>query len=318
MRYSRDEYRNESDNQRKISILKRWTPVIAFITFVTTWNPFIVFLIFIISKAARKSLEDSIAIKKSGMKKSKFRDINNYLEDTFLDTDSIEIGENVTLKSEGRFTDADDCCLYYADEKIGKLRELKKYYPSSYQEVYDLLYQMSLYDKKQPIYRESKVESSPSFEKKENKVVEENKTQEFIDIINGLNDDIPNEEISNGLYLTCSMLSQISMIQDKFPETEEKIHKLYQYYLPILVEILRKYSDLQKSHHKSLQELKDAENKLNKTIILINEALKTMTATLCQDEFMDLNANMSTLENILKSDGLVEEGTLKSVQRDRG
>ena len=110
----------------------------------------------------------------------------------------------------------------------------------------------------------------------------------------------------------------ISMIQDKFPETEEKIHKLYQYYLPILVEILRKYSDLQKSHHKSLQELKDAENKLNKTIILINEALKTMTATLCQDEFMDLNANMSTLENILKSDGLVEEGTLKSVQRDRG
>ena len=189
MRYSRDEYRNESDNQRKISILKRWTPVIAFITFVTTWNPFIVFLIFIISKAARKSLEDSIAIKKSGMKKSKFRDINNYLEDTFLDTDSIEIGENVTLKSEGRFTDADDCCLYYADEKIGKLRELKKYYPSSYQEVYDLLYQMSLYDKKQPIYRESKVESSPSFEKKENKVVEENKTQEFIDIINGLNDD---------------------------------------------------------------------------------------------------------------------------------
>ena len=78
MRYSRDEYRNESVNQRKISILKRWTPVIAFITFVTTWNPFIVFLVFIISKAARKSLEDSIAINKSGIKKNKLHNINNY------------------------------------------------------------------------------------------------------------------------------------------------------------------------------------------------------------------------------------------------
>lgn len=318
MRYFRDETREDSVNQRKISMLKRWTPVIAFIVFFTTWNPFIFVLIFIISKAARKSLEDSAAINRSGIKRNRLNSVNNYLEDLFLDVNSVEIGENVYLKPDGKFINADDCYLYYGEEKIGKLKELNKYYPNSYHDVYDVLLSKSYHDSAQTVYRETRVKKESAEEKKEPVIVEENRTQEFIDIINGLNDDIPNEEISNGLYLTCSMLSQIATIQDKFPDTEEKIHKLYQYYLPILVEILHKYSDLQKSHHKSMQELKDAEIKLNKTIILINEALKTMTSTLCQDEFMDLNANMSTLETILKTDGLVEEGTLKSVQKDRG
>ncbi len=317
MRYSRDEYTDESANQRKISMLKRWTFAVAFIAFVTTWNPFVFALIFIISKAARKSLEDSIAINKSGIKRNRMNAVNDYLEEIFMDANAIAVGDNVYLKSDGKFINADECYLYYGEEKIGKVKELNKYSPSAYRELFEIILEMSYNGSRQTSYKEEKIQKEPVVEIKETKVTQENKTQEFIDIINGLNDDIPNEEISNGLYLTCSMLSQIAMIQDKFPETEEKIHKLYQYYLPILVEILRKYSNLQKSHHKSMQELKDAENKLNKTIILINEALKTMTSTLCQDEFMDLNANMSTLETILKSDGLVEEGTLKSVQKDR-
>ena len=54
-------------------------------------------------------------------------------------------------------------------------------------------------------------------------------------------------------------------------------------------------------------EFNAAEDKLIKTIILINEALKTICSTICQEEFMSLNANMSTLEMLLRKDGLIDE-----------
>ena len=50
-------------------------------------------------------------------------------------------------------------------------------------------------------------------------------------------------------------------------------------------------------------------------ILLINEALKTITYTLTQEYFMDLSADMSTLEALLKKDGLVSEGSISSLRK---
>ena len=44
-----------------------------------------------------------------------------------------------------------------------------------------------------------------------------------------------------------------------------------------------------------------------KTIILINEAIKNITSSLFDEEMMNLSADMTVLENILKQDGLVQD-----------
>ena len=54
---------------------------------------------------------------------------------------------------------------------------------------------------------------------------------------------------------------------------------------------------------------------LLKTILLINEALKTIVTSLTQEYFMDLSADMTTLETLLKKDGLVKEGSLSDMRK---
>ena len=88
------------------------------------------------------------------------------------------------------------------------------------------------------------------------------------------------------------------------PETELK--KLYDYYLPILVGILEKYKKLQDVSIKS-DEFKDCESQLIKTIILINEALKTIYEEMHEDDYMNINADIETLQTLLKKDGLTED-----------
>ena len=67
---------------------------------------------------------------------------------------------------------------------------------------------------------------------------------------------------------------------------------------------MRNHEEFQKTHQRLL-----------KTILLINEALKTIITSLTQEYFMDLSADMTTLETLLKKDGLVKEGSLSDMRK---
>ena len=47
----------------------------------------------------------------------------------------------------------------------------------------------------------------------------------FIEEITSLNNDIPDEEISNGLYET-ALLKQVQTLESKFPNSKDKLKKL--------------------------------------------------------------------------------------------
>ncbi|MBR0386084.1 MAG: hypothetical protein IJI05_06020 [Erysipelotrichaceae bacterium] len=59
-------------------------------------------------------------------------------------------------------------------------------------------------------------------------------------------------------------------------------------------------ADLQK-------EFKENEDRLMKTIVLINSALKTLTQSLCDEYYIEMSADMKTLEALLKKDGLISD-----------
>ena len=128
--------------------------------------------------------------------------------------------------------------------------------------------------------------------------------EKYIETINTLNAQIPQEEITNGLYQTCDLIKQIETSRED--NDNQKLKKLYDYYLPILVGILEKYKKLQDASIKS-EEFKDCESQLIKTIILINEALKTIYDEMHEDDYMNINADINTLQTLLKKDGLMED-----------
>ena len=228
---------------------------------------------------------------------SQLTKIDKKLEAYFKENVYLTIIENVALTTQkGSYTTMDELYLTYKEEKICKLSELKSSFPQVYNKIQDLLLAFSK-QKSEVLKEDVKVEKP----KKENVLSD---AQKYIDRIDKLNESIPNEEITNGLYQTSHLLKQIDL--DKSPKKEDKLTKLYDYYLPILVNILEKYDELDDSPIRD-EEFHKTENQLIKTIVLINEALKTIYSSIHEEDYMNLNADITTLESLLKKDGLVDQ-----------
>ena len=270
------------------------------------WPVFVFGMIFsALSSSDRKTKTTKKTVaKKTTIDKAKITRNQHILKDYFQNNSSLELENGIVVQPyQGRFTTVDMLYLYKEDDQIATLEEFRKSYPSTYD---DLLEQCVLCIEK-GVTTNRKTPMEPKREKL-------NTIEQFIETLNELNVEISNEQVTQGLYEVTAYLKQINVIVKEFPESREKTKKLTQYYLPILVEILQSYQQLSKSAHQH-EEFRKTEERLQKTILLINEALKTITYTLTQEYFMDLSADMSTLEALLKKDGLVSEGSISSLRK---
>ena len=231
-------------------------------------------------------------------KSSKNAAIDKVLAKYYQKNVALILFDDVSISTQnGTYTTVDNLYVNYKNEKVCKLSELKSYYPGAYDKIINALAELA---------------------KKGGKVVEEKKEEEkkttkkaatpaeqFIDNINNMNQGINNEEITNGLYQTCDLLKQIDVVDREDGKVDPKLNKLYEYYLPILEGILKDYKRLSDSPAKT-DEFKKTETQLIKTIKLINEALKTIYGSLHESDYMNLNADINTLQSLLKQDGLVD------------
>ncbi len=285
--------------------------------------PLIIF--FIIYKSVTKNNEGRETVRRrssSGQSRTRLSGrqsdlVNEALGRYFRTHEKLPLLEEISLRPEkAEYTGLRNLILLKDDDCIGTLDEFGERYPRLYNEVLRLLVEFA----KQPQSEEkTRTEAGPESEAvlKEGSAApqpELDRAEAYIEKINALNTEIANESITNGLYQTCALLKHLAIAEKKFPENKDKLDKLYQYYLPILLDILENYKNIGQSaaNHEDFQE---AEDRLNKTIILINEAMKTISATMAEDDLMSLSADMTTLEALLKKDGLVQEGTLSSVRK---
>ena len=220
--------------------------------------------------------------------------IDKKLANYFKHNISLPVVDDISLTTQsGKFTTADQLYLTYKDEKICKLGEFNSQYGDVYKKIMDLLLVFSTKDD-DFLKAEVKVEEP----KKKNKL---SSGEKYIERINELNNSIPQEEITNGLYQTCDLLKQLNYLTEN-KDDNPKVTKLYDYYLPILVSALEKYKKLADSKVIN-DDFKQTEAGLIKTIVLINEALKTIIGSMQEDDYMNINADVSTLQSLLKKDG---------------
>lgn len=227
--------------------------------------------------------------------------IDNKLKEYYIKHYQLPIFEDISLVTKnGTYTAFEELYIAKGDETIISLDEFGNNFPGTHAEIISLL--------KAFCRQEEKVMSTevkmPEIKKEE--VLSD--AQKYIEKINNLNVSIPQVEITNGLYQTCALLKQIDLASKK-SSGDSKIEKLYDYYLPILLKILEDYKSLMDSGAKG-EEFKKVESQLIKTIILINEALKTINNTMHEDDYMNISADITTLQSLLKKDGLVKEGTI--------
>ena len=232
------------------------------------------------------------------VKNAKNAKIDKVLAKYFENNVALILFDDVSISTQsGTYTTVDNLYVNYKDEKVCKLSELRNYYPGAYDKVINALAELA---KKGGSVEEVKQEEKKNTSSKAN-----TKAENFIDNINNLNHDLSNEEVTNGLYQTCELLKQIDVVDMEDGEVDPKLNKLYEYYLPILIGILEDYKRLSDSPVKG-DDYKKCETQLVKTIKLINEALKTIYNSLHESDYMNLNADINTLQSLLKQDGLVE------------
>ena len=235
----------------------------------------------------------------SNVRNSKNAKIDKVLSKYYQDNVALILFDDVSISTQsGTYTTVDNLYVNYKDEKVCKLSELKKYYPGAYDKIIDALGELAKQGGKV-------VEEVKQPEKKEESKKNLSDAEKFIDQINTLNQGLSNEEVTNGLYQTCDLLKQIDIVDQEDGKVDAKLNKLYEYYLPILTGILEDYKRLSDSPVQD-DNFKKTETQLVKTIKLINEALKTIYNSLHESDYMNLNADINTLQSLLKQDGLVE------------
>ena len=129
----------------------------------------------------------------------------------------------------------------------------------------------------------------------------------YIEKVNEYNVEIEHQEISNSLYITSSLLTTLKNLEEKgLKMDDDRIRKTYQYYLPMLLEILENYRQMKGNYYLE-SDIKQQEEKLINIINLTNDALKNTLSSINQEDIVNMNINMSTLEAILKGDGVISD-----------
>lgn len=234
----------------------------------------------------------------------------------------------LTLKND-RFSSLDslevDCDGHY----FRTVAEFRRDYEQIYDQMFDTLLTMEQNDVavKQPnivdVEYVPKTENG-SYSRKEKKEApapapepaKPSDAASFREAIISLNDNIPDEEISNGLYETGALLKQLEDLERAFPAQKGKLKKLYNNYLPYLIGILQQYTKMQ--HVQTDPNYEQNVQGLKNTIRHINSAMKDrLIPAMSESDSINLSADMSTLEAMLRKDGMTTDDDIMNVLKQQ-
>lgn len=217
----------------------------------------------------------------------------------FVVTDSIELRLNATM-----YRSLDDLDVYVDGKRFGSLYDFRIHQGKQYNQLIDVVLGMSSVIKDQTIIDVDVVEKEPL--KIENVEVEieemkENYNETFIDQLQRLLHQVEDEEVRKQLRETIQDLKELETHQQSFDDDVSSYTKLYEYYLPMLIRILEQFIPLQ-SAKRDEQYARTVRN-VNRSLTSVNLALERMLMESTNEEFVNLSADIQTLDSLLKQDG---------------
>ncbi len=254
---------------------------------------------------------------------SEIAKINVALRRYFQNNEAFTIGDYKLALSGDRYTTFDQLDVFRNDQYLYSFGEMASRNSRRYDALLEELahfasvnpgsnrgdvIDVEVTEHVEPVQKKTETAYQSTQARTEKKQKEVSRSQAFIDQINDLNNSLPDQDISNSLYQTTSLLSQIQQLEKKFPDSKNKLDKLYDHYLPILVNILEQFNRLQ--NVKTDPSYAETKEKLTKTIDLINDAMSSIISSMSDQDFINLSADMSTLEAVLQKDGYSGQTTM--------
>ncbi len=101
------------------------------------------------------------------------------------------------------------------------------------------------------------------------------------------------------IHSTCS---KIIKAVEKNPEKYDKAQTFFSYYLPVTLNILKKYDDIE-NQNLSTADIKNFLDKTKNMVGKVNDVFKQQLENLYQTEIVDTDAEMKVFNSMLQSDG---------------
>ena len=113
---------------------------------------------------------------------------------------------------------------------------------------------------------------------------------------------VENPELSNNISEIHTTVSEIIETVEKKPDKYKKMNNFFGYYLPVTINILTKYDEIE-NQKLNTEDSKKFMESTQKMVKKINEAFKKQLSNLYQSDMIDTDAEMKVFDTMLKSDG---------------
>lgn len=221
------------------------------------------------------------------------RELEISMRDFFKNSDRITIRDELYLMPrDGVYKNLESLELWFKGEAVATLGTLAEGHQSKCVEITDFLTGKNK--------SETFAARTTTSEKNQNQM---SRAQEYIKDIDSINKGISDAVITANLHTTTSLLRAVHEMEIANP-TSEKLRKLYDQYLPILMSTLTKFMRLSEIAPLS-RDYVETKSRLAETVELINEAMKNISSEYYGGEMTEINVESKTLQSILKKDGVV-------------
>ena len=113
---------------------------------------------------------------------------------------------------------------------------------------------------------------------------------------------IENAELVNEIRKINESANKIIDTIEKNPKKYKKMDNFFNYYLPVTINILKKYDEIE-NQRLTTEESKKFMESTRKMVKKIEEAFRVQLASLYQTDMIDMDAEMKVFDSMLKSDG---------------
>jgi len=131
-------------------------------------------------------------------------------------------------------------------------------------------------------------------------------TKEIKNLIPKLERDKSREDLKEIVETIEKILIEV----EKNPNKEKRLNNFFDYYLPVLVKITKRYDEIENTRLSTKDE-KAFMTKAEKIIDDTNNAFKQVLSSLYQKDIIDADADMKVYNMMMKADGLAEDDILK-------
>ncbi len=116
---------------------------------------------------------------------------------------------------------------------------------------------------------------------------------------------VESQELKDNIKEINGTVNKIITTVEKKPDKMKRLGNFFDYYLPVTLNILKKYDEIENQKLNS-EDGKKFMIQTEKMIAKINNAFKNQLSNLYQADMVDTDAEMQVFEAMLKSDGYVE------------